>query len=154
MRRRWWHLSAVATTIVAATLTATPEVDALEWMTPEERGYAAWVQANRAWHGAPPILLDGHLTAQAQLQADRLAANGQLSHSPSGELVWWVQQGWTAGVAENVATADTARHAHEAVAFSAPHLANQLNPGHRGFGVAVRRGSDGRVYTVETYGGF
>jgi uncharacterized protein YkwD len=123
-------------------------------MTAEERGYAAWVQANRAWHGAPPILLDGPLTAQAQKQADRLAASGVLQHSPVGELAWWAQRGWSTGVSENVAVAGTARGAHEAIAFSGPHLANQLNPGHRGFGVAVRRGADGRVYTVETYGGF
>lgn len=120
-------------------------------MTWEERTYAVWVVSNRMWHGGDRIILDGHLTAQAQLQASRMASSGILCHSPTGELGWWLGRGW-AEIGENVAYGPTPLDAHEAIVYSPAHLTNQLNPAHAAFGVAIRRGH-GRVWVAEVYGG-
>jgi uncharacterized protein YkwD len=118
----------------------------------------SWVNGERRWNGVATIPIDGDLTSQAQLQANRMAACGCIHHSPRGELGWWLNQGWWE-VAENVGYTNGAGvHAlfalHVAFIASPSHRDNMLNPAHRGIGLAVRQGSDGRLWVAQFYGGF
>lgn len=156
--------SALAVVLFAAVLTfvrpASP-ADALDEMTGEERELARAVLGERTWNGVDagdptPMILDGPLTGQAQLQASRMAAEGtgRIWHSGHGELLWWVLHGWCGGVSENVAMAGSVGAAHVALMRSPDHLHNILNPDWRGMGIAVRRDAAGRVYVAEFFGAF
>lgn len=123
-------------------------------MTGDEWLLGAWVNTERAYNGQPTLSIDADLASQAQLQADRLAScRCGLYHSPMGELGWWLQRGWSL-VGENVAYGPNVWAAHQAIMRSPPHVANLLDPRHRGVGVAIRRDSTGRIWVAEVFGGF
>lgn len=140
------------TCLLIAVLANPAEGDALDEMTAEERGLARAVLAEREWNGvAPGMILDGDLTAQAQLQADRMSRCACTEHSPDGELGWYLTRGWD-GIAENVAGGfRTPYAAHLALVASPGHLHNLLGD-FDGYGVAIRRDARGAVYVAEVFG--
>lgn len=118
---------------------------------------ATWVNGERKWNGVNTIPIDGDLEAQAQLQAARMAACNCLFHTPPGEMAWWTQQGWWE-VAENVGVTNgegipALFGLHLAFIISPSHRDDMLNPAHRGFGLAMRQSSDGRLWVAQFYGG-
>jgi uncharacterized protein YkwD len=124
---------------------------------PIEIELASWVNGERRWNGLATIPLDGDLASQAQLQSNRMASCSCLYHSSSGELGWWLNQGWWA-VGENVGyTTGTGVHAlfglHIKFVASALHRENMLDPRYDAIGVAVRQSSDGRLWVTQFYGG-
>ena len=164
--RAWWVVRWLAVPAAVVLLAAVVSLvrrpvaaDALDWMTEEEVELADWVLGERVWNrvdeGDPlAMILDGHLTDQAQRHASRMATCSCTYHSPVGERYWWLQRGWRT-ISENVAGgfADPWA-AHVALMRSDGHLHNILDPTHRGFGVAIRRDAGGRVYVAEVFGGF
>lgn len=147
----------VAALVASSALLGAPTApaDALDWMTPEERGLAQAVLNERVWNEVPNVMqLDGPLTGQAQLQASRMAACSCLFHSPDGEAYWWVGQGWTLGVRENVGAGPDVYAIHLAFVGSPAHLANMLAPDNDGFGIAIRRNRAGVIFIAEVFGGF
>jgi uncharacterized protein YkwD len=131
--------------------------DAAVRIDPVDVEMASWANGERRWNGVDPIPIDGDLSAQAQLQADRMAACGCLYHSPSGEFGWWLNRGWRS-LGENVgATTGQGIFAlfgvHLAFIASPGHRANMLNPSHDAIGVAVRSSPDGRMWIAQFYGG-
>lgn len=148
-------VAAILACALAVLLVFPAPVDALSEMTAEERGLALAVIAEQRWNGTyTGVVLDGDLVGQAQLQAQRMARCECLFHSPFGELHWYLGRGWHR-IDENVAgPATSAYAAHLALVASPGHLAKMLNPGSRGFGVAIRRdGSDG-LWVAQLYGSF
>ena len=149
--------------LVALTALGLPAArsEALEYPAPDEWELTRWINAERRWNGLEPLTVDGQLTGQAQLQADRMALCGCLRHSPPGELAWyvnpmewngWGYNGW-AIVGENVAaTNGDLWSAHVAVMRSPDHLAILLDGRHDAVGVAIRR-SRGNTYVAEVFGG-
>lgn len=134
-------------------LAIAPQRAPLVELTIEEAEYVGWVQAARASYGLPPLLVDGPLTAQAQLHAHRVAACACAYHSPMGEMGWYLTRGWW-NVAENVALAGTTWAAHMGIVASTDHREAMLDHRHCGMAVAIRHTEDGGVVVAEWYGGF
>jgi uncharacterized protein YkwD len=134
------------------------ESEATAQITAVDVEVASWVNSERRWNGVAPIPIDGDLSAQAALQAERLAACRCLFHSPQGEMGWWLQRGWTS-VGETVGgTSGTGIeglfNTHLAFIASPGHRAILLDPRYRGIGTAVRTSPDGRQWIVHFLAGF
>ena len=114
--------------------------------------------ANRARDraGLPPFQMDEGLTQAAREHATAMALRQQLSHQFSGEPA--LSQRLAANcklylveAAENVASAESADRAHDALMHSPPHRENLLHPSYNAIGIGiVRRGDD--LYVVEDFG--
>lgn len=138
------------TAVVAVTLGA---LFTTSQLSADEAGdVATLVNSERAWNGRPQLLVDPQLTAQAELQAGRVAACACLWHSPPGEQGWYLNQGWR-WYGENAAVAGSVWQAHIALMRSPGHLANILQPGSKGVGVGVVR-AHGLVWIVQVFGGY
>jgi uncharacterized protein YkwD len=99
-----------------------------------EQQFIDAVNRERGAHGAPAVALDGELTGIARHWADRLAADGRLSHN--ADLPNQVTADWEK-LAENVGTGGGVDAIHQAFMASATHRANILDPDltHVGLGV-------------------
>jgi uncharacterized protein YkwD len=111
-------------------------------------------QAGLAVFAVSPLLMQA-----AQLQADQMAALGQMAHDLPGarypepaDRLAAVGYRWQA-YAENVAYGQgSPAAAMSSWMGSSGHRANILNPALRELGTAVARGSDGRPYYAQVFG--
>ncbi|MGC9292909.1 MAG: CAP domain-containing protein [Acidobacteriaceae bacterium] len=106
----------------------------------------------RAARGLPALRIDPALNTAARQHAQRMAAEGTLSHQFPGEpalAARVAQQGMAFSmVAENVAEAPSAGHIQTEWMHSPPHRANLLDPRLDSIGLGVV-GRDGELYAVE-----
>ena len=63
----------------------------------------AAVNFMRALAGLAPVVLDGHLSRNAQAAALIMSANGSLNHAPPADWACWTQAGFTAANRGNLA---------------------------------------------------
>ena len=110
----------------------------------------------RAKAGAPPLHLDGGLTAAARTHADVMARKKQLTHQFEGEPSLPRRLAAASALhfdraGENVALDMTAEQAHERLMHSPPHRENLLDAGYNVAGFGVIRSGD-RLYLVEDFG--
>ena len=120
---------------------------------------ASLTNAERRQAGLPAFAVNQALMRAAQIQADQMAALGQMAHVLPGarypdpqDRLAAVGYAWQAS-AENVAYGQGSPTAVlSAWMGSSGHRANILNPGLTEIGTAVANGSDGRPYWVQVFG--
>ena len=104
----------------------------------------------RTSQGLPQLAYNDGLQGKARYWANKLAADGRLSHS---NLASGVPGGWTA-LGENVAAAASAEAATNALVASPTHRANIVSRKFTHMGVGSATGRDGRVYLVQVFARF
>jgi uncharacterized protein YkwD len=152
---------AIATALTLTALTLhwhTTRLDAAATVSPLDRELVSWLNNERQWNGIRRIPIDGDLAAQAQLQAQRMAHEQRLYHTPQGEMYWWMARGWDDGVGENVGVTNgqgilALYGIHLGFVASPGHRAIMLDPDYDGVGVAVSQSADGRLWYAQFYGG-
>ncbi len=115
-------------------------------------------QANRAriQSGATPLRVDDGLTHAAREHAIAMSQRRELSHQFSGEpelskRLAAASSLYLVEAAENVASAESAERAHDALMHSVHHRENLLHPSYNVVGIGVvRRG--GTIYVVQDFG--
>jgi hypothetical protein len=104
------------------------------------------VNSVRASVGAPPVSIDGGLSAVAQTWAGVMAAQGTISHNPSlGSLV----DGWTS-LAENVGVGSSLDQVQQALVSSPQHYANMTGSNYTSAGAGVVA-AGGQVFVVQVF---
>jgi uncharacterized protein YkwD len=110
---------------------------------------------SRRQAGVPPLRADRGLTDAAREHAQRMVANGELSHQFAGEAALMVRIADISSLrfdraGENVAYNASADSAHDALMHSPPHRQNLLDPNFNVAGMAAIW-SNGRLYVVEDF---
>ena len=110
---------------------------------------------SRRQAGVPPLRADRGLTDAAREHAQRMVANGELSHQFTGEQALMVRIADVSSLrfdraGENVAYNASADSAHDALMHSPPHRQNLLDPNFNTVGMAAIW-SHGRLYVVEDF---
>jgi len=136
MKRR---LAALVITLVVAVLGA---------CTPQEATSFARTNDLRKAAAVAPLAWNEAAYAKAVSWSQHMAAEGRLSHS---NLAEGVPAGWSR-LGENVARAGSVEEAMAALAGSAPHLANILNPGFTSVAIGIVE-RDGRVWVTQVFVG-
>ena len=121
------------------------------------QSHALFVQTNvtRAALGLPALTDDQQLDRLAAQLAQQMVRQGYFGHTdPSG--VTFEQRVRAAGIryhfaAENIATADDAAQAADALVHSPDHYANIVDPHVRKLGTAAVPGGDGEMYFVQEF---
>lgn len=124
-----------------------------------EAAVLAALQALRAKHGLPGLVMDARLAEVARRHTEAMRAAGTLGHivpgSPGPEERVRAARIPYRRLLENVATSSTALEAHAAAVASPAHLRNMLEPGIRqvGIGLARELSASGRtrVYLAEIF---
>lgn len=106
---------------------------------------AGLANAEREARGLGALAWSPELARAAQEHAERMAADGELSHSNIGSRVG----GWER-IGENVGRASSAAHVHDLWMGSSPHRANILDPAFTEIGVGAVE-SDGQLWVVAVY---
>lgn len=122
--------------------------------TGNARHIAELTNGDRAAHGLPTLRWDGSLAAAAQVHAERMAAEGYLSHQYPGEAELGARAERAGAhfreIAENIATGYSDAQVEQEWMHSAPHRRNILDPGLNAIGVGVvARGSV--LYVAEDF---
>lgn len=112
-----------------------------------ESQFASLVNSYRSGNGLGGLSRDGSLDSYARSWAERMAANGGLSHSDIGSLL-----GAWSSVAENVGVGGSVDAVFNALAGSSGHRANMLG-GYTHFGVGVWVDSSGTIWTAHVFAG-
>lgn len=107
---------------------------------------AGMVNGERRDRGIHELTWDDALAAKAQAWAEKMAADGKLSHSTLSDNQ---QPGWTA-LAENVAQNSSVEGAHQAFMNSSGHRTNILSSTYTKIGVGVVE-SGGYVWVVQEF---
>ncbi len=107
---------------------------------------AGKVNGERRARSIPELAWDASLAEKAQAWAEKMAADGKLSHS---DLAANQAPGWTA-LAENVALNTSVDGAHQALMNSSGHRANILSATYTKIGVGVVN-SGGQIWVVEEF---
>jgi uncharacterized protein YkwD len=158
--------STVATTAARSTAPRTPSRTTAPATGAAATGIEAFenrvlelTNERRAEQGCTPLRLDQRLQAAARGHSRDMARHGYFSHTgrdgsgPGQRLVaagYRTDRGW----AENIAAGYPSPAAVMAGWMGSPgHRANILNCGHRALGVGVARGSEGRLYWTQDFGG-
>jgi uncharacterized protein YkwD len=104
--------------------------------------------------GVEPLQWNEQAAEAARAHARLLAQNQALSHQFSGEPALRERLGATGlrfdAAAENVADAESADEAHEALMNSPPHRTNLLNPKYNSLGIGVAM-NGGQLYVTEDF---
>ncbi len=121
----------------------------------EAQELVANVNALRVKQGLTPVTVDSQLSRAALLYAKDMAARRFFGHySPDGrslpDRLAEIGYRWTVA-AENIALDADARHANAALAQSAPHRANILDPRVSKIGVAALGVGEGAALYVEDF---
>jgi hypothetical protein len=119
----------------------------------EQRIFELTNQARRD-AGVDPIAWNEQAAQTARVHAKIMAEKQALSHQFAGEAELRDRLG-AAGLrfdaaAENVADAQSADEAHDALMHSPPHRTNLLNPQYTSLGIGVAE-KDGQLYVVEDF---
>lgn len=122
--------------------------------TGNARHIAELTNSDRAAHGLPALRWDETLAAAAQAHAERMAAEGYLSHQYPGEAEVGARAAGAGAhfrkIAENIATGYSDVQVEQEWMHSAPHRRNILDPNLNAIGVAVvARGR--MVYVAEDF---
>jgi uncharacterized protein YkwD len=120
-----------------------------------ENELLAAANKNRELAGVPPLRIDGSLRDAARTHAQLMAASGLLEHQMSGESSLLERIALASPlkmdrVGENIAYANCAPDANEALMHSAPHRENLLDRGFTIVGIAAVW-SRGRLYVVQDF---
>src|SRR3954469_19690389 len=104
--------------------------------------------------GVEPLAWNEQAAQAARVHAKIMAEKQALSHQLPGEAVLRDRLG-AAGIrfdaaAENVADAESADEAHDALMHSPPHRTNRLNPKYNSVGIGVAE-NNGQLYVVEDF---
>ena len=144
-------LMSTATSVRAAVPSpVTASVDAVQ-----SRALFAQTNATRAALGLPALSDDQRLDRVAAQLAQNMVQQGYFGHTdPSG--VTFEQRFRAAGIpftyaAENIATADDAAQAQDALVHSPDHYANIVDRNVRRLGTAAVAGTDGTIYFVQEF---
>jgi len=118
------------------------------------RHIAELTNSDRAARGLPALRWDGSLAAAAQAHAERMAAEGYLSHRYPGEAEVGARAARAGAhfreIAENIATGYSDSQVEQEWMHSAPHRRNILDPDLNAIGVAVvARGN--MLYVAEDF---
>jgi len=121
-----------------------------------ERQLLEMANADRVHAGLPPLRMDDGLVRAARAHAAEMASQNQLSHQFSGEpsLTQRIATSSTLHLnraGENVAIAENAGEAYDALMASAPHRDNLLSPNFNVAGFGVFR-SGNRLYVAQDFG--
>ncbi|MFL6300029.1 MAG: CAP domain-containing protein [Terriglobales bacterium] len=104
--------------------------------------------------GIDPLTWNEQAAQAARVHAKIMAEKQALSHQFSGEAVLRDRLGAVGlrfdSAAENVADAESADEAHDALMHSPPHRTNLLNPKYNSLGIGVAENS-GQLYVVEDF---
>jgi uncharacterized protein YkwD len=96
---------------------------------------------DRTSHGLPALPVRADAQAKAQAWAEKLAADGRLSHSNLSQGL----SGCYSGVGENVAMAPSVAYAEQILMDDPPHRANILATKWTAAGVGVARTNGGYI---------
>ncbi|MGH8913943.1 MAG: CAP domain-containing protein [Acidimicrobiia bacterium] len=110
-----------------------------------ESQFASKINGLRADSGLAKLSRDGSLDARARDWAERMADNGDLSHSDLGSLV----PPWTAA-GENVGMGDSVKSVFGALVGSSGHKSNMLGD-YTHFGIGVWVDSNGTIWTAHVF---
>ena len=102
---------------------------------------------DRTSRGLPALPVRADAQAKAQAWAEKLAADGRLSHSNLGQGL----TGCYSGVGENVAMASSVSQAEQLLMDDPPHRANILATKWTAAGVGVARTSGGGYMVVQVF---
>ena len=104
--------------------------------------------------GVEPLAWNEQAAKAARAHAKSMAEKQALSHQFSGEAALRDRMGALGlrfdAAAENVADAETADEAHDALMHSPPHRENLLNPKYNSLGVGVAE-KNGQIYVVQDF---
>ena len=102
----------------------------------------------RGQMGVAPLQVDLSLRRSARSWAVEMSSTGLLDHQDLGPLLsdWHL-------VAENIAHGPRLDRIFQALVASPSHFANFINPTFVSVGVGVAKGSDGRMWTSQLFGG-
>lgn len=134
MKRR---LAALAIVLVVAVLGA---------CTPQEADSFARTNAIRTGRGVAALAWNEAAYAKAVAWSNHMADEGRLSHS---NLAEGIPSGWRR-LGENVAYAGSVEQAMAALAASAPHLANIVNPAFTSVAIGIVE-RNGRVWVTQVF---
>jgi uncharacterized protein YkwD len=133
------RLAALAVVVVIALLAA---------CTPQEADAFARTNDIRTGRGVAPLAWNEAAYDKAVAWSNHMADEGQLSHS---NLAEGVPSGWRR-LGENVVQAGSVEQAMTALAGSAPHLANIVNPLFTSVAIGIVE-RDGRVWVTQVFVG-
>jgi uncharacterized protein YkwD len=119
-----------------------------------ERELFSAVNRERKAHGLKPLKLDEALSNAARLHAQRMAAQGKISHQLSGEPNL-LSRARAAGahftwLSENVDEGPSAKAIHQSFMKSAQHRANILDGDMDSVGIGVAQ-RNGQMFAVEDF---
>src|SRR3954471_20778794 len=122
--------------------------------TPAEQRIFELTNQARKDAGVEPLTWNEQAAQAARLHAQLMAQKQALSHQFAGEAELRDRLG-AAGfrfdaAAENVADAESADEAHDALMHSPPHRVNLLNPKYNSIGIGVAE-KNGQLYVVEDF---
>jgi len=138
--------SATATAPPPSGATTTTEPATNAGPSPDsEAGFAARINGFRSDKGHSELTRDGSLDSRARKWAERLAADGSLSHSDLGTLL----PPWSAA-GENVGTGGSVSGVFDALKASSGHRDNMLGD-YTHFGVGVWIDSRGTLWTAHVF---
>jgi uncharacterized protein YkwD len=112
-------------------------------------------EAARAWEllnglrrseGLAALVPTGDAMAKAEALAERMAAEGRLSHSSSP--FEGLDDRWQVAV-ENVGVGTSADHVHQLLEADRPHRDNMVDPRVTAGGIGAAWGADGRLYVAQ-----
>lgn len=120
----------------------------------DDQALARMVTALREELNLPSLKRDAELDALARAHTARMRALGKVGHDvgdgdPRARIQASNVSAHKAG--ENVARAESVRHAHRALYASPSHRENLIQPDFDRFGVAVERGPDGTYWVTELF---
>ena len=116
--------------------------------TPQEADAYSRTNDTRARHGVASLAWNEAAYDKAVAWSNRMADEGQLSHS---KLADGVPSGWRR-LGENVVRAGSVEEAMAALAASPPHLANIVNPAFTSIAIGVVE-RDGQVWVTQVFVG-
>ena len=133
------RLAALVVVVVIALLAA---------CTPQEADAFSRTNDIRTRRGVAPLAWNEGAYDKAVAWSNHMADEGQLSHS---KLADGVPAGWR-HLGENVVRARTVEEAMAALAASAPHLANMVNPEFTSIAIGIVE-RDGLVWVTQVFVG-
>ncbi len=131
-------------------------------LTPQESGFVARLNSERAAAGLPPLVVDPDLVAIARIRSSDMAARGYFSHtSPEGETAFTLIDEWGIGYSwagENLARnnyppSETVIVAVRDLMASPSHRDNILSVHYTRVGVGYAEDGDGMRYFTTVFVG-
>lgn len=141
------------TFLIAAVVLISLRMSADELSAAEQRIFQLTNQARKD-NGIDPLAWNEQAAQAARAHAKIMAEKQALSHQFPGEAVLRDRLGAVGlrfdAAAENVADAESADGAHDALLHSPPHRTNLLNPKYNSIGIGVAE-NNGQLYVVEDF---